>query len=238
MLGNYSSATEFYLLGFPGSKELHRILFATFFFFYLVTLVGNMVIIMIVCVDKRLQSPMYFFLSHLSALEILVTTIIVPGMLWGLLLPGMQTIPLTACVAQLFLYLAVGTTEFALLGAMAVDRYVAVCHPLRYNIIMSSRTCNFVVIEIYKNGDLDTDQEAFFPGGMVMCSEDKADPGNKPNPAEQSKMLSSVETDLTTIQLKGLHKTSPVSWRRLASSPPKLWARTSPSRQVDEAIIG
>ncbi|XP_036782017.1 olfactory receptor 9A4 [Manis pentadactyla] len=146
MLGNYSSATEFYLLGFPGSKELHRILFATFFFFYLVTLVGNMVIIMIVCVDKRLQSPMYFFLSHLSALEILVTTIIVPGMLWGLLLPGMQTIPLTACVAQLFLYLAVGTTEFALLGAMAVDRYVAVCHPLRYNIIMSSRTCNFVVI--------------------------------------------------------------------------------------------
>ncbi|ELW68865.1 olfactory receptor 9A4 [Tupaia chinensis] len=146
MLGNYSSATEFYLLGFPGSEELHHILFATFFFFYLVTLMGNTVIIVIVCVDKRLQSPMYFFLGHLSVLENLVTTVTVPVMLWGLLLPGMQRISLTACIAQLFLYLALGTTEFSLLGAMAVDRYVAVCNPLRYNIIMSSRTCYFVVI--------------------------------------------------------------------------------------------
>ncbi|XP_032722313.1 olfactory receptor 9A4 [Lontra canadensis] len=146
MLVNHSSATEFYLLGFPGSKELHHILFAIFFFFYLVTLMGNTVIIVMVCVDKRLQSPMYFFLGHLSALEILVTTIIVPVMLWGLLLPGMQTISLTACVTQLFLYLSLGTTEFALLGAMAVDRYVAVCNPLRYNIIMNNRTCIWVVV--------------------------------------------------------------------------------------------
>ncbi|XP_060484527.2 olfactory receptor 9A4-like [Panthera onca] len=146
MLGNHSSATEFYLLGFPGSRELHHILFAIFFFFYSVTLMGNMVIIVIVCVDRRLQSPMYFFLGHLSALEILVTTNIVPMMLWGLLLPGMQTISLAACVTQLFLYLSLGTTEFALLGAMAVDRYVAVCNPLRYDIIMNSRTCIWVVI--------------------------------------------------------------------------------------------
>ncbi|XP_059251968.1 olfactory receptor 9A4 [Mustela nigripes] len=146
MLVNHSSATEFYLLGFPGSRELHHLLFATFFFFYLVTLMGNTVIIVMVCVDKRLQSPMYFFLGHLSALEILVTTIIVPVMLWGLLLPGMQTISLAACVTQLFLYLAVGTTEFALLGAMAVDRYVAVCNPLRYNIIMNNRTRIWVVV--------------------------------------------------------------------------------------------
>ncbi|XP_047550592.1 olfactory receptor 9A4-like [Lutra lutra] len=146
MLVNHSSATEFYLLGFPGSRELHHLLFATFFFFYLVTLMGNTVIIVMVCVDKRLQSPMYFFLGHLSALEILVTTIIVPVMLWGLLLPGMQTISLAACVTQLFLYLSLGTTEFALLGAMAVDRYVAVCNPLRYNIIMNNRTCIWVVV--------------------------------------------------------------------------------------------
>ncbi|XP_042782743.1 olfactory receptor 9A4-like [Panthera pardus] len=146
MLGNHSSATEFYLLGFPGSRELHHILFAIFFFFYSVTLMGNMVIIVIVCVDRRLQSPMYFFLGHLSALEILVTTNIVPMMLWGLLLPGMQTISLAACVTQLFLYLSLGTTEFTLLGAMAVDRYMAVCNPLRYDIIMNSRTCIWVVI--------------------------------------------------------------------------------------------
>ncbi|OWK06270.1 hypothetical protein Celaphus_00012355 [Cervus elaphus hippelaphus] len=79
-----------------------------------VTIIGNMVIIVIVSVDKRLQSPMYFFLGHLSALEIMITSLIVPAMLWGLLLPGMQTMSLAACVAQLFLYLALGTTEFVL----------------------------------------------------------------------------------------------------------------------------
>ncbi|EDM15418.1 olfactory receptor 799 (predicted) [Rattus norvegicus] len=146
MFGNHTSATKFYLVGFPGSEKLHHILFATFCFFYLVTLVGNTVIIVIVCVDKRLQSPMYFFLVHLSILEILVTTVIVPVMLWGLLLPGIQVISLAGCVAQLFLQLALGTTEFSLLGAMAVDRYVAVCNPLRYSVIMNSRTCNSVVI--------------------------------------------------------------------------------------------
>ncbi|XP_021501949.1 olfactory receptor 9A4 [Meriones unguiculatus] len=146
MVGNYTSATKFYLVGFPGSEKLHHILFATFCFFYLVTLVGNSVIIVIVCVDKRLHSPMYFFLIHLSILEILVTTVIVPVMLWGLLLPGMQAISLAGCAAQLFLQLALGTTEFSLLGAMAVDRYVAVCNPLRYSVIMNSRTCNSVVI--------------------------------------------------------------------------------------------
>ncbi|XP_037693660.1 olfactory receptor 9A4-like [Choloepus didactylus] len=145
-MGNLSSATEFCLLGFHGSQEVHHILFATFFFFYSVTLMGNTVIIVIVCVDKRLQSPMYFFLGHLSFLEILITTIIVPMMLQGLLVPGLQTIILTACVTQLFLYLSVGTTEFVLMAVMAVDRYVAVCNPLRYNIIMNSHTCTWLVI--------------------------------------------------------------------------------------------
>nr|XP_020746732.1 olfactory receptor 9A4-like [Odocoileus virginianus texanus] len=146
MMSNHSSATEFSLLGFPGSQEIHHILFAVFFLFYSVTIMGNTIIIVIICVDKHLHSPMYFFLGHLSALEMLTTSIIVPVMLWGLLLPGMQTISLAACVAQLFGYLALGTAEFALLGVMAVDRYVAVCNPLRYNTIMNSCTCISVVI--------------------------------------------------------------------------------------------
>ena len=145
-MSNHSSATEFCLLGFPGSQELHHILFAIFFLFYSVTIIGNTIIIVIICVDKHLHSPMYFFLGHLSAVEMLATSIIVPMMLWGLLLHEMQTVSLTACVTQLFLYLALGTTEFALLGVMAVDRYVAVCNPLRYNTIMNSHTCISVVI--------------------------------------------------------------------------------------------
>ena len=86
MMSNHSSATEFCLLGFPGSQELHHILFAVFFLFYSVTVMGNTVIIVIICVDKRLHSPMYFFLAHLSALEML-TSVIVPVMLWGLAAP-------------------------------------------------------------------------------------------------------------------------------------------------------
>ncbi|XP_077020578.1 olfactory receptor 9A1-like [Tamandua tetradactyla] len=146
MLRNQSSAIEFYLLGFPGSQELRHILFGTFFFFYLVTVMGNIIIIVNVCFNKRLQSPMYFFLSHLSVLEILTISIAVPLMLWGLLLPGMQRVSLTVCVAQLYLYLSLGTTEFVLMAVMAVDRYVAVCNPLRYSVIMSSCTCIWMVI--------------------------------------------------------------------------------------------
>lgn len=174
-MSNHSSATEFCLLGFAGSQELHHILFAIFFFFYSVTLMGNSVIIVIVSVDKQLQSPMYFFLGHLSALEILVTSIIVPVMLGGLLLPGMQTMSLGACVTQLFLYLAVGTTEFALLGAMAVDRYVAVCNPLRYNVIMNSRTCSVVVIVSWVFGFLSEIWPVYATFQLTFCKSNVLD---------------------------------------------------------------
>lgn len=175
MLGNHSGATEFYLLGFPGSEEQRHVPFATFFFLYSVTLMGNAVIITMVCVDRHLQSPVYFFLGHLSALEILITSVIVPVMLWGLLLPGMQTISLAACVAQLFLYLAVGTTEFALLGAMAVDRYVAVCNPLRYDVIMSSRTCVWVVIVSWVFGFLSEIWPVYATFQLTFCKSNLLD---------------------------------------------------------------
>ncbi|XP_016050988.1 PREDICTED: olfactory receptor 9A4-like [Miniopterus natalensis] len=175
MVSNRSNAAEFCLLGFPGSEELHHLLFATFIFLYSVTLMGNTVIIAIVCVDKRLRSPMYFFLSHLSALEILTTSIIIPVMLWGLLLPGVQRISLAGCVAQLFLYLAVGTTEFALLGAMAVDRYVAVCHPLRYHVIMNSHTCLWVVVVSWLFGFLSEIWPVYATFQLTFCKSNLID---------------------------------------------------------------
>nr|XP_025146524.1 olfactory receptor 9A4-like [Bubalus bubalis] len=175
MLKNYSSVTEFYLLGFPGSKELHNILFATFFFFYSVTLIGNMVIILTVCVDKRLQSPMYFFLGHLSVLEILITSVAVPLMLWGLLLPGMQVVSLSACCVQLYLYLSLGTSELLLIGAMAVDRYVAVCNPLRYTIIMNSHTCLWVVIVSWVFGFLFQIWPAYATFHLTFCKSNVLD---------------------------------------------------------------
>jgi olfactory receptor len=103
-----------------------------------------MLIIIVVHADKRLQSPMYFFLGHLSVLEILITSVAVPYMLQGLLRQT-QIISLSACCVQLYLYLSLGSSELILLGVMAVDRYVAVCNPLRYNVIMSSYTCTWMV---------------------------------------------------------------------------------------------
>ncbi|XP_028624172.1 putative olfactory receptor 9A1 [Grammomys surdaster] len=144
MLANYSSATEFFLLGFPGAKELRHILFATFLLLYSVTILGNMLIIVVVHADKRLQSPMYFFLGHLSVMEVLITSVAVPYMLQGLLLQT-QIISLSACCIQLYLYLSLGSSELILIGVMAVDRYVAVCNPLRYSVIMSSHTCTWMV---------------------------------------------------------------------------------------------
>ena len=174
-MSNHSSATEFCLLGFPGSQELHHILFAIFFLFYSVTIIGNTIIIVIICVDKHLHSPMYFFLGHLSAVEMLATSIIVPMMLWGLLLHEMQTVSLTACVTQLFLYLALGTTEFALLGVMAVDRYVAVCNPLRYNTIMNSHTCISVVIGSWVFGFLSEIWPVYATFQFTFCKSNMLD---------------------------------------------------------------
>uniref|UniRef100_A0A2K5KYM7 Olfactory receptor n=1 Tax=Cercocebus atys TaxID=9531 RepID=A0A2K5KYM7_CERAT len=175
MLGNCSSTTEFFLLGFPGSQEVRRILFATFFFLYTVTVMGNMVIVVTVCVDKRLQSPMYFFLGHLSVLEILITSTAVPFMLGGLLLPGTQIISLTACAAQLYLYLSLGTSELALMGVMAVDRYVAVCNPLRYNIIMNSSTCSWVVIVSWVFGFLSEIWPVYATFQLTFCKSNVLD---------------------------------------------------------------
>nr|XP_005551047.1 PREDICTED: putative olfactory receptor 9A1 [Macaca fascicularis] len=175
MLGNCSSTTEFFLLGFPGSQEVRCIFFATFFFLYAVTVMGNTVIIVTVCVDKRLQSPMYFFLGHLSVLEILITSTAVPFMLGGLLLPGTQIISLTACAAQLYLYLSLGTSELALMGVMAVDRYVAVCNPLRYNIIMNSSTCSWVVIVSWVFGFLSEIWPVYATFQLTFCKSNVLD---------------------------------------------------------------
>ncbi|XP_074051213.1 olfactory receptor 9A4-like [Macrotis lagotis] len=146
MVGNHSGLIKFYIEGFSGSPEFRHTLFAIFFFAFFVTFMGNVVIIIVVCADHRLYSPMYFFLGHLSLLDILITSIIIPPMLGGLLMSDILTMSFSACVTQLFLYLSLGTIEFVLLGAMAVDRYVAVCNPLRYSIIMNSEVCRGVVI--------------------------------------------------------------------------------------------
>ena len=137
---NHSSPVDFLLLGFSEHPGLERILFVVVLISYLLTLVGNTLIILLSVLDPRLHSPMYFFLSNLSFLDLCFTTSCVPQMLihlWG----PRKTISFLGCSVQLFIFLFLGTTECVLLTMMAFDRYVAVCQPLHYAAIMHPRLC-------------------------------------------------------------------------------------------------
>ncbi|XP_029435754.1 olfactory receptor 1L4-like [Rhinatrema bivittatum] len=141
---NMTMVTEFIILGLSDNPQLQVPLFLVFLLIYLITLMGNLVIITVTCADPHLHTPMYFFLSNLSFTDIIYTSVIVPKLL-GVLLSGDKTISYVGCLLQLYFFISSGSTEAFLLTAMAYDRYVAVCHPLNYALIMSKRFCNFLV---------------------------------------------------------------------------------------------
>lgn len=142
---NQSSVKEFVFLSFPAHREVQIFSFVVLLFTYLLTLTGNVVILSIIWTDLRLHTPMYFFLSNLSFLDILFTTVIAPKMLSSLLAEK-KTILFTGCITQTYFYFFLGTVEFILLAVMSFDRYVAICHPLRYTIIMNGHVCFLLVL--------------------------------------------------------------------------------------------
>ncbi|XP_006877154.1 PREDICTED: olfactory receptor 2H1-like [Chrysochloris asiatica] len=137
---NTSFPVGFILLGFSEWPQLENILFWIVAVFYIMIIFGNLMIIVLSCVDPRLHTPMYFFLSNLSFLELCFTTTTLPQMLSNLWGPD-KTITYTGCVIQLCAFLCLGATECVLLVVMAFDRYVAVCNPLRYTIIINPLLC-------------------------------------------------------------------------------------------------
>ena len=142
---NQTTVTEFILTAFPALQKLQIFLFMILLFTYLLTLTGNGVIISLIWADNRLQSPMYFFLSNLSFLDILFTSSVTPKLL-SFLLKDRKTISLAGCISQTYFFFFLGTVEFILLVVMSFDRYVAICNPLRYTIIMNSRACLLLVL--------------------------------------------------------------------------------------------
>ncbi|XP_008508204.1 olfactory receptor 6F1 [Equus przewalskii] len=128
---------DFLLLGFPGSQALQLFLVMFFLVMYILTVSGNMTILMLVSTSHQLHTPMYFFLSNLSFLEIWYTTAAVPKAL-AILVGGCQIISFTSCLLQMYLVFSLGCTEYFLLAAMAYDRYLAICYPLHYGVIMNS----------------------------------------------------------------------------------------------------
>ncbi|XP_011382086.2 olfactory receptor 2G3-like [Pteropus vampyrus] len=141
---NTSSFGVFFLLGFSEQPLLEMTLFAIVVVFYLLTLLGNMAIIILAHLDPRLHSPMYLFLTHLSLMDLCYTTSTVPQLLVNM--QGLKkTITYGGCVGQLYVSLAMGSMECILLAVMAVDRYVAVCRPLHYATLMHPRICGQLV---------------------------------------------------------------------------------------------
>ncbi|XP_067406782.1 olfactory receptor 5J3-like [Emydura macquarii macquarii] len=135
---NCTTVTEFILWGFTDYSELQVILFLVFLVIYVITLVGNLGLIMLIRVVPRLHTPMYFFLCNLSIVDLCYSSAIAPKALQNFLAER-KTIPYAGCAAQMFFFTTLITTECYLLAVMAYDRYVAICNPLLYAIIMSPR---------------------------------------------------------------------------------------------------
>ena len=139
-----NNVTEFILLGLAQDPVRKKIVFVTFFIFYLATLIGNLLIIATVKTSRTLGSPMYFFLFHLSLSDTCFTTSIAPRMIVDALLKN-ATISFNECIVQVFSSHFFGCLEIFILILMAVDRYVAICKPLRYTTIMSHGVCGVLV---------------------------------------------------------------------------------------------
>ncbi|NXL65408.1 O1052 protein, partial [Chordeiles acutipennis] len=148
--GNCSRVTEFVLLGFTDLQEL---LFVIFLLMYLTTLVGNLGMIFLIKTNPQLHVPMYFFLSHLSFLDICCSSSITPKLLSGLLAER-NIISFSGCITQFFFFAVFGTTEPVLLAVMAYDRYVAICEPLHYLTTISHEFCVQLVVGSYTAGIL------------------------------------------------------------------------------------
>ncbi|CAM5148134.1 unnamed protein product [Natator depressus] len=153
--GNHSEVTEFILSGLTDHPELQVPLFVVFLLIYGVTLVGNGGMILLITIDPRLHTPMYFFLNNLSFCDLCVSLIISPKMLLDFLAER-KNISFTACTVQMHLSIIFGDVECLLLAVMAYDRYVAICNPLLYTVTMSRHLCKQLVVGVYAVGVVDS----------------------------------------------------------------------------------
>ncbi|XP_074838621.1 olfactory receptor 5AP2-like [Carettochelys insculpta] len=137
---NQTPITEFILLGFGDVSELQPLLSLLFLVIFFVTMVGNILIIVLVVTDRHLHNPMYFFLGNLSGLDICYSITILHRVLASLL-TGDRSVSVKCCLVQTYFFAIIATTENLLLAAMSYDRYLAICHPLRYAALMNTRVC-------------------------------------------------------------------------------------------------
>lgn len=171
---NKSHPEEFILLGFADCPWLELPLFVFLLMTYPMAMTGNIAIILVSSLDPRLHSPMYFFLTNLSLLDMCYTTSIVPQMLFNLG-SAKKTISYVGCTIQLYFFHIMGGTECLLLAVMSLDRYVAICKPLRYTLIMSRRICILLVSTVWLTGVIYAVSEATVTLQLPLCGLNKLD---------------------------------------------------------------
>ncbi|XP_029431423.1 olfactory receptor 5A2-like [Rhinatrema bivittatum] len=145
---NQSSVNEFILLGFSDLGKLQDLLFIVFLIMYVLTLLGNISIITIIRTDPHLHTPMYYFLSNLSIIDLCCSSTITPKALTNFKVEK-KTISLLECAIQMFSLVTMATAECFLLAVMAYDRYVAICNPLLYTVLMTRKVCLQLVMSTY-----------------------------------------------------------------------------------------
>ncbi|KAB0358695.1 hypothetical protein FD754_002851 [Muntiacus muntjak] len=143
--GNNTRISEFLLLGLSEEEELQPLIFGFFLSMYLITVFGNLLIILTIISDSHLHTPMYFFLSNLSFVDICFTSTTIPKMLWNIQSKN-TGITYEGCITQMYFYILFAGLDDILLSVMAYDRYVAICHPIHYMVIMSPRLCELLVL--------------------------------------------------------------------------------------------
>ncbi|XP_032097039.1 olfactory receptor 6-like [Sapajus apella] len=165
---NITLVSEFILVGFPTAPWLQVLLFFLFLVVYLLVVVENLVIMLTIWVTSSLHKPMYYFLSSMSFLEVWYVSVTVPKILDGFLLQK-QHISFTGCMTQLYFFISLACTECVLLAAMAYDRYVAICHPLRYSVIMTTGYCGQLVAFSYMSGFMISVIKVYFISHVAFC---------------------------------------------------------------------
>ncbi|XP_053319788.1 olfactory receptor 1G1-like [Spea bombifrons] len=137
---NWTTNREFHILAFSNHAELKYVIFIGVLLMYIITFLGNLVIISLICMVSQLHTPMYFFLCNLSVQDIIYVSSILPKML-TITITGDTNIDFSLCITQMFLFMVCIVTEYLLLTSMAYDRYVAICISLHYSLMMNKRTC-------------------------------------------------------------------------------------------------
>uniref|UniRef100_A0A8C6HX44 Olfactory receptor n=1 Tax=Mus spicilegus TaxID=10103 RepID=A0A8C6HX44_MUSSI len=166
---NHTNEPEFTLVGLTDSKEIQLVLSVLFLLIYMLTVLGNIGMILIIHLDVQLHTPMYFFLTHLSFLDLSYSTVITPKTLQNLL-TSIKNISFMGCFTQLYFFVLLAASECFILSSMAYDRYVAICNPLHYPVIMSPRRSYALITVSYMIGVLDSSVTVFCLSTLDFCN--------------------------------------------------------------------